>query len=157
MQTPESIFTYALSTVEAVLDAYVETWNRHDMDASGNLFAEEADFVNVLGMRLKGRTEIVAAHKDLHKERFARTQIRRLHYDFAYLTREIALVHLRWEMTGDPQAPAGGIRRGLMTHVLVRKDGRWYFRATQNTDIVHVPGLEAHPLWGKYLDSAAWQ
>jgi len=151
MQAPELISTYSLSTVEAVLAALVEAWNRHDMDALGNLFAEQADFVNVIGMRFKGRTAIATAHRELHKDRFAHTEIRQLHCDLAHLTREIALAHVRWEMTGDPLAPADGVRRGVLTHVLLRKDGRWYFRATQNTDIVQIPELANHPFWKQYL------
>jgi hypothetical protein len=38
-----------------------EAWNRHDMKAFANLFAEDADFVNVAGAWWKGRAEIEEA------------------------------------------------------------------------------------------------
>ena len=150
MQTQSTDVSVSLQTVDSVLQALWETWNRHDMDAMAELFAEDADFVNVLGMRFKSRKEIEAAHKELHKQRFANTEVRQLQADVVYLNSDTALAHVRWKMTGDP-AVAGGLRRGTMTHVLIRKNSRWYFRATQNTDIVYLPELAGHPFWSQYM------
>jgi uncharacterized protein (TIGR02246 family) len=138
-------------TVEGTLEALCDTWNIHDMDGIAALFAVDADFVNVVGMRFKGRDEIATAHRELHKDRFANTRIKQLQYSVQYLSDSIALAHVRWEMTGDPAAGANGLRRGTMSHVLVRKNGEWRFRATQNTDIVHMPEMAGHPFWSKYL------
>jgi hypothetical protein len=63
------------------------------------------------------------------------------------------------KMTGDKtMAPANddGVRRGVITHVLVRTskapDGEvWRFRATQNTDVLRMPELENDPFWKKYF------
>lgn len=142
--------THSLATVDSVLEAMLAAWNRHDMRAMGELFTEDADFVNVLGMRFRSRNEIETAHRELHKERFAQTQIRQLDASVAYLSDDIAMAHVRWEMTGD-LATNGKIRRGTMTHVVVRKGGRWYLRATHNTDIVYVPELARHPFWSQYF------
>lgn len=150
MTTQTRAATSALGTVDSVLHAMVSTWNHHDIKAMAELFTEDADFVNVLGMRFRSRDEIEMAHADLHKERFAQTEIRQLESSVKYLSSDVALAHVRWEMTGD-RATNGKIRRGTMTHVLVRKGGRWYLRATQNTDIVYVPELARHPFWSQYL------
>jgi hypothetical protein len=40
--------------VTAVIRAFEEAWNRHDMDSFANLFLDDADFVNVLGSRWIG-------------------------------------------------------------------------------------------------------
>jgi uncharacterized protein (TIGR02246 family) len=48
------------SKIEAVLAALRESWNRHDMSAFASLFSENADFVNVLGMHLRGRPALEA-------------------------------------------------------------------------------------------------
>ncbi|HZQ97159.1 MAG TPA: SgcJ/EcaC family oxidoreductase [Candidatus Sulfotelmatobacter sp.] len=151
METQPTMVANSLASVEDVLEAFRETWNQHDMLAMGELFANDADFVNVLGIHFASKAEIAAAHEDLHKVRFARTHIRELRRQVAYLSPDIALAHVRWEMTGDPMAGPSGVRRGVLTHVLVRSNDRWYFRATQNTDIVAVPELAGHPFWGKYL------
>ncbi len=150
MPTPSTECASSLTTVDSLLEAMLVTWNQHDMDAMAELFAEDADFVNVLGMRFRSRKEIETAHRELHKDRFAQTEVRQLESSVAYLSEDVAVVHVRWEMAGD-LAAKGTIRHGTMTHVVVRKGGRWYFRATQNTDIVYLPELARHPFWSQYL------
>ena len=142
--------THSPATVDSLLEAMLTTWNRHDMEGIAELFTEDADFVNVLGMRFRSRNEIGTAHRELHRERFAHTEIRQLDSSVAYLNEDLAVAHVRWEMAGD-LATNGKLRRGTMTHVVVRKGGRWYFRATQNTDIVYVPELARHPFWSQYF------
>lgn len=150
MQTQQDLNLAAAQTVEGTLNALCDAWNVHDMDALAMLFCEDADFVNVIGMRFKGREEIATAHRELHRERFAKTQIKQLLCSVSYLGNDVAIAHVRWEMTGDPAA-ATGVRRGTMTHLLARRNGEWLFRATQNTDIVRVPELERHPFWSKFF------
>jgi uncharacterized protein (TIGR02246 family) len=42
---------------EALAEEFRVDWNSHDMDAMGQLLTADADFVNVLGMHLKGRAQ----------------------------------------------------------------------------------------------------
>ncbi len=148
MNATQTIAASSLRTVESVLQAFCDTWNRHDMDAMSELFTLDADFVNVIGMHFKSRAELATAHAELHKHRFAKSEVRLLQHEVKYLTEDIALAHMTWKMTGDLSS---SLRRGVMTHVLVRKDDRWYFRATQNTDIVFVAELSGHPFWSQYM------
>ena len=46
--------------------SFAATWNRHDMDEFGRLFHEDASFVNVIGMHMRGRPEIQQAHTSVH-------------------------------------------------------------------------------------------
>jgi len=52
--------------VRKVVNDFAETWNRHDMNALGALFAPNADFVNVGGLWWRGRQEIQTRHAFLH-------------------------------------------------------------------------------------------
>jgi uncharacterized protein (TIGR02246 family) len=45
---------------------FATTWNRHDLDAFGKLFAPDADFVNVAGVLWTGRQTIQAQHAYTH-------------------------------------------------------------------------------------------
>jgi hypothetical protein len=49
-------------SARAISDGFVDTWNRHDMAAFGALYAENADFVNVRGLWLRGRDAIQEHH-----------------------------------------------------------------------------------------------
>ena len=60
----------AKSKVETVLADLQESWNRHDMVTFAAQFTQDADFVNVLGMHLRGRSAIEAQHIAIHKTVF---------------------------------------------------------------------------------------
>src|SRR5271170_5188561 len=49
-----------------VVAGFATTWNRHDLDAFGQLFAPDAEFVNVAGVLWKGRQSIQANHAYSH-------------------------------------------------------------------------------------------
>ena len=45
---------------EVVAEGLVQAWNAHDMKAFASFFADDADFVNVAGLRWKGGLTCVA-------------------------------------------------------------------------------------------------
>jgi len=128
--------------VRAVVARLYETWNAHDMAAFASLFAEDADFVNVIGLRWHGRPEIEAQHAALHAGRMRGTRLSEVDTRIRLLTPEVALAQSAWELRGDAGAPGwkvGDVRRGVFTHVLVRRSDGWQIVSSQNTDIVDVP------------------
>ncbi len=58
------------SDVKAVVAKLAGNWNRHDMRAFAALFAEDADFVNVIGMHWRGQKEIETKHAQTHRTIF---------------------------------------------------------------------------------------
>ena len=64
METGDQTASDARSQIANVVDGLTESWNRHDMEAYAAQFAEDADFVNVIGMHWRGRAEIEARHVD---------------------------------------------------------------------------------------------
>jgi uncharacterized protein (TIGR02246 family) len=138
--------TEAKSKIEAVLAALQESWNHHDMAAFANQFAANADFVNVLGLRLQGRHAIEAQHVAIHKTFFRNSQLETLDQTIRFLTPQVALAHVAWQMTGHKtpaiknwQLPAE--RKGVFTAVLTSEGDAWQITALHNTDSVPVPGL----------------
>lgn len=51
------------------------SWNAHDMDAFGELFADDADFVNVFGMRCRDKKTIREEHRALHNFVFRKSTL----------------------------------------------------------------------------------
>jgi uncharacterized protein (TIGR02246 family) len=45
---------------DEVVDVFARAWNAHNMKAFGEVLSDDADWVTVAGVRLKGRTEIQA-------------------------------------------------------------------------------------------------
>ncbi|MEH2420571.1 MAG: SgcJ/EcaC family oxidoreductase [Nostoc sp.] len=50
------------AAIKAVIAAFAEAWNTKDAEPLAKLFAEDSDFVDVIGRWFKGRTEIKQAH-----------------------------------------------------------------------------------------------
>jgi ketosteroid isomerase-like protein len=133
----------------AALQCFSESWNSHDMKAFGRCFAADADFVNVTTQWWKGRTNLEKNHAYMHgtvniADRDGITVPQGAHAifktttfiftssDTRYLTDDVALVHAAWQISGDVRTAE--LRMGLMTLVLVRKDGAWQIAAVQNTE-----------------------
>ncbi len=48
------------SAVTRMAEQFVSIWNTHDMTRLADIYADDADFVNVIGMRWKGASQIAA-------------------------------------------------------------------------------------------------
>ncbi len=121
--------------VRAVVAAYEETWNRHDMDALGALFAGDAEWVNIVGMWWRGRTDIVKAHRAFHETMFRDTP---LHFT-GVSVRTVApgvMVAITDMAMGDFTTPSGHAMIGTRdrcTFVLARRGGEWKIVSGHNT------------------------
>jgi uncharacterized protein (TIGR02246 family) len=127
--------------IESVIHALAESWNSHDMAMYGAQFADDADFVNVLGMHWHGREAIESQHAAIHRTIFRNSVLKILDYSFRPLGTDVVLVHIRWEMTGHetpPGVPFAEVRHGMITSVFVEREERWLIGAMQNTEIVPV-------------------
>ena len=129
-------------TVKAVVGAFEEAWNRHDMDSFANLFAGDADFVNVLGHRWIGRKAIREAHAATHATIFKESRLQMKETSVRFLKPDVAVARSLWDLTG-LRTPTGEIappRKGILTHVLTKEKGSWRIVVSQNTDVVPAGG-----------------
>lgn len=115
---------------------FAEAWNDHDPDALADLFVEDADFVNVVGLWWEDRKNIRRAHARGFRVMFGdsamelrRTKVRELG--------DVAVVQAIWRMHGqvDPEGRGVGAREGVITFVVARREPEgWRAFAAQNTD-----------------------
>lgn len=122
--------------ITTAIEAFEEGWNRHDMAAAFSCFAEDADFVNVVGQWWRGRHEIVERLEACHRDRFRDSALEIASVSIRFLRFDVAVVHLAWKLQGD-RGPAGKglpLRRGIITLATSRQKGRWIFDAAQNTE-----------------------
>jgi uncharacterized protein (TIGR02246 family) len=123
--------------VNAVVHGFEDAWNRHDMDAFAILFATDADFVNVMGMRWEGRDSIKQHHAASHATIFKSSTLAIGETAVRFLKADAATARSVWTLSGitaesEQLVPT---RTGILTHVLARIDGHWLIVLTQNTDI----------------------
>lgn len=112
-----------------------EAWNHQDAKAYASLFAEDGDCVNVVGWWWKGRAEIERKLTDAYVYVFKESTLTITNVDIRSLTPDVAVVHVRWTMTG-ARTPSGlpVPQQGIQTHVLQKKGGQWLIAAFQNTN-----------------------
>jgi uncharacterized protein (TIGR02246 family) len=127
--------------VTALVQEFAASWNAHDMTAFGALFAPDADFVNVVGMRWRGRAAIQAAHEASHSSMFRSSHLAIHNTDIMLLGPSVAVSRSEWTLVGHttPDGQALPERRGYLTHVLQKQGDRWLIAVSQNTDIVALP------------------
>jgi uncharacterized protein (TIGR02246 family) len=129
------------SRIKESIECLAESWNKHDMAGFAAEYAEDADFVNVLGMHWRGRKEIQDRHAELHNSVFRNSNLWMLDHSVRFPMPGLALAHVRWQMSGHDATHLQGWnvpeeRNGLLTLVFVRKGDSWVIAASHNTDIV---------------------
>ena len=127
-----------LAEVTRVVNAFAETWNRHDMNAFAELFAEDAEFVNVVGLWWKGRSEIKGAHEFTHQTMFKNSRLSIQTVAVRFPAPGVAISRCRWTLEGHV-SPEGGplpARNGILVNTLQKIGGTWRIIDSQNTDIV---------------------
>ena len=135
--------------VQKVVEGFATAWNNHDMEAFGNLFSPDADFVNVTGIHMKGRDEIQSHHAWSHGAIPESTHVPQtepknygifknstMKFDIAdvrFLGNDVALVHVNWQLSGDARSSTP--RSGIFLFVLNRGKQGWEIATAQNTEI----------------------
>lgn len=113
--------------IRQLIQRWEEAWNSHDMAAIATLVSDDADFVNVWGMRWRGRAQIEREHAERHRTQFKDSVWTTRGVRIQFLKPDVALVHLEWGM----QPP----RQGLFTWIMLKEQGKWLIRAAHNTNV----------------------
>ena len=123
--------------VEAQIDAFIASWNKHNFSDMKNYVAEDCDFVNIVGMHWKGREDIQYAHQTYHDQFFKNTPMEKRSVIIQFLKSDVAVAILNWHI-GKFDAPDGS-RRGdnddLATMIFVKRNGKWLLTASENVEI----------------------
>ncbi len=128
---------------EDIPAAFAAAWMARDAAALAGLMAEDADFVNVVGIWWQDRAATEKAHHygltTFFRDstlRFGRVKVRRLG--------EVAVVHGRARLSGQyaPDGSVAGDRQNMLIFVARKVAAGWQVVAVQNTDIV--PGAETY-------------
>ncbi|HYM32381.1 MAG TPA: SgcJ/EcaC family oxidoreductase [Candidatus Cybelea sp.] len=126
-----------IKSIEEIGARWQAAWNRHDMRSLGALVEEDVDFVNVRGVRLKGRDDFERFHAKAHALLFKNSVWRTSATDVRFLSKDVCVAHVRWSMSGDtdPDGTQRPPRDGIFTWVLQRHGPAWLIAAAHNTTI----------------------
>ncbi len=122
---------------EDVPRLFVENWNDRQADLLAELFEEDADFINVVGLWWENREAIFKAHDYGLKVIFKDSTLRAGRVKVRSLAEDVAVLHVRMTLSGQtPQENVAGVRQTIFTFVVRKRDDRWLCVSAQNTDIV---------------------
>ena len=122
-----------------VVGLFIDAWNAHDMNALGDLFADNADFIDVSGNWFKGRAAFEQVLAERHRSVFQESRFTRKDVAVRRVSPGLAIVHAVIELAGatslngQPLTPA----LGVMSYVMEQQDpNRWRILAFQNTAVM---------------------
>ena len=123
--------------IREALTGFVGAWNKHDAKAFSMVFAEDADFTNVVGMSAHGRADVEKFHAPMFATRFKDTNQKMTRTKIRFIKPDVAAVDAWWEMTGakGPEGQDIPLRKGLLNFVMTREGGKWFITVMHNMDL----------------------
>jgi uncharacterized protein (TIGR02246 family) len=102
--------------------------------AFANLFAEDADFINVVDRAVHGRENIYKHHVPVFKNRPASRTNNLLSYSVRFLKPDLAASEIKWnnKHTKGPNGTTLPDRDGVWVSVMSKENGKWYFKVVRN-------------------------
>lgn len=134
-----------MDEAQAIAVGFVDAWNRKDADGLAELFVEDADFVNVVGLWWHTREQIRQAHATGFRRIFGSSVMELRKVTVRLLGVDTAVVHCAWALTGQDAhgQRAAGQRKGVLSFTALRTpDEGWLAVSAQNTD--RIDGAETH-------------
>ncbi len=121
--------------IEAVIAEMTAAFNQRLPVTS--LFTDDADYVNVQGMWLKGAAQIERGRKQRFETALKDARIKVLDVQIRFLKPDVAIAHVTHEIEGmlDSSEKKLPPHRELNIRVFVKQGGRWRVTAFQNTTI----------------------
>ena len=107
-------------------------WNAMDGAAFAAAFAEDADFVNILGEHFRGRDRIAAGHAGIFQSIYAGSTVHMQLEQVRLLRADVALAHVHSNLDV-PQGRLAGRHAARFSMVLTRGGDGWQIAAFHNT------------------------
>jgi uncharacterized protein (TIGR02246 family) len=116
--------------LEALVDAFLDSWNRHDAGAIAATFAPDADLVNFRGRRFSGRDGIARFFTRIFGQNFKESRVTSQERRIRPVGETAAAVDSIWTLAGarDPTGATRPERRCLLDGTAEKNPtGGWWF------------------------------
>ena len=118
--------------IETIVRRLEAAWNAMDGEAFAAPFAENADFVNIVGEHARGRLAIAAGHEAIFRDFYAGSTTRLTVESVRQLRPDVALAHVESELNA-PTGPMAGRHVARFSMVVTGDRGVWEIAAFHNT------------------------
>lgn len=120
--------------IESLLAAMGHAWADGDGTAYGALFTPDAHYVNAPGQRVVGASAIAESHQEIFDSFFRGTFLGSGYpREIEVIAPDIVLVHGSGAVLFPGEREEDVAPNGLMTMLLVKRDGRWLIDSFTNT------------------------
>lgn len=122
------------AAIRKIVTRLQEGWNAGDGKAFAAPFAEDADYVIVNGMRVKGRAVIDSGHQQIFDTIYKNSHNTATVQSVRFIRGDVAVAHVEWHLKYN----AGGAARegrSINSLVLTKDNGQWSIVAFQLTPI----------------------
>lgn len=109
-------------------------WNAKSGAEFGKLFMENADYVVINGMHIKGRAAIAAGHQQIFDTFYKNTTLTLSVEQIHFLRADVAVIHVFGALKL-PQGDSTKINNARITLVMTKEKDKWEIAAFQNTQI----------------------
>lgn len=117
---------------ERLVGVLQAAWNAMDGVAFAAPFAEDADFVNILGEHFRGRDKIAAGHVGIFQSIYAGSTVSMKLEQVRLLRPDVAVAHVHSNLDV-PEGRLAGRHAARYSMVLTRGAGGWEIAAFHNT------------------------
>jgi len=125
------------ASIRATIVEITDAFNRHDAKASSQLYAPDADSVNVAGQSATGAAEIEKFLVAAYSTRLKEATIKTLNVTIRFIRPDVAIVRETHEMSGfrGPDGATVPPYQETSLRVFERENGNWLVAAFQNTTV----------------------
>jgi uncharacterized protein (TIGR02246 family) len=125
------------ASVRAVIVKMTDDFNKHDTKALSQVYAPDADYVNVAGQSAKGPADIEKFLVAAHSTRLKEANIKTLNLTIRFIRPDVALVRETHVMRGflGPDGTKVPPYQETNLRVLEKENGVWLLTAGQNTTV----------------------
>lgn len=123
--------------IQNVVQDFARGWNAHESSQFSEVFDEDADFTNVMGISKHGKAAIEALHQPLFKTIWSASILTITETKVRLIRPDVASVDARWVLDGlkdkdeNPRPP----RNGLLSFIMTSKSGQWKIAVMHNMDL----------------------
>lgn len=122
------------AAIKAIIQRLQDGWNAGDGKAFASSFAEDADYVIVNGLKIKGREMIASGHQNIFDTVYKNSRISASIKSVRFLRSDIAIAHIEWNLKySENGTPREGKAMNSLT--LTKENGEWSIAAFHNTPI----------------------
>lgn len=119
------------AAIRANVEQMMKGWNAKSGAEFAKPFAEDADYVIISGMQIKGRMVIDKGHQSIFDTYYKNTTLALATDSIRFLRPDVAVVHVSSVL----KHAEGKAARAKITLVMVKTGGTWEIAAFQNTEV----------------------